>query len=147
MVEDLEVQEEEIHTKNELRTHKNIHANHSYKLLALDDGYAKISINSQKSESVDDSGMVYDGSIFSAANFCAMAAVNEKNIFLLSAKIDFLNPIKSNDLEVIFEATATTNISGKKNISVIAKVNDIVTFSGDFVSIKLNHQSLIKSKS
>jgi len=145
MVEDLEKQEEELVLQNELQTHKNIQANHSYKLLELYAGYAKISINSEKSESVDNNGTVYDGSIFSAANFCAMAAVNEKNTFLISAKVDFLNPIKNNDSEVIFEATATTNISGKKNISVIAKVNDIITFSGDFVSIKLNNQSLIKA--
>ncbi len=143
MVEDLE-KEESISLQNRLQTHKNIQANHSYKLLELNDGYAKISLNTKESESVDNQNYVYDGSLFSAANFCAMAAVNKEGAFLLSAKIDFLSPLKIEDSEAVFEAKATTNLSGKKSITVIGKVNDIVFFSGEFVSINLNHQSVIK---
>ncbi len=146
MVEALEApQEDDVSLAYELKTHKNIHSNHSYKLLQLEKGFAQISINAQKSEMVDQNGIVYDGSIFSAANFCAMAAVNEAKMFLISAKVDFLNPIEQEDQEVIFEARARSNISGKKNIDVIAKVNDIIVFQGDFVAMKLDNKSLIKS--
>lgn len=144
MGEVLEIEEENITLSNELKTHKNIHLNHSYKILELEDGFAKVSINSKKSEQVDDEGIVYDGSIFSAANFCALVAVNIKHIFLISAKVEFLNPVKLEDEDVIFEATASVNSSGKKNISVTGKVNDITIFSGDFVAMKLDSQSIIK---
>ena len=145
MSEALEVKKDNLSLINELNSHKNIHANHSYKLLELSDGYAKTSINSQKSETVDKENIIYDGSIFSAANFCAMAAVNEEHTFLISANIDFLNQINTEDEEVIFEARAKSNLSGKKQIEVQGKVNDITVFLGDFVAMKLDKQSLIKS--
>ena len=144
MSEVLEVENSDITLKSELKTHKNIHANHSYKLLSLQEGFAKISICSKKSETVDSEGIIYDGSIFSAANFCAMAAVNEEHIFLIGAKVDFLNPVNLDDKEVIFEGKASQNISGKKNIEVVGSVNGVNIFHGDFVAIKLDNQSLIK---
>jgi acyl-coenzyme A thioesterase PaaI-like protein len=130
---------------SELKSHKNIHVNHSYTLLELSEGYAKTSINSQKSESVDGENTIYDGSIFSAANFCAMAAVNEPQTFLISANIDFLNQVSKDDEEVIFEAHASNNLSGKKQIDVQGKINDIVIFKGDFVALKLDNNSIIKT--
>ncbi len=143
MSEVLEV-EENITLSSELKTHKNIQSNHSYKLLKLDEGYARVQIDSKQSEKVDNQNIVYDGSIFSAANFCAMAAINEGDTFLISANIDFLNPVSSEDKEVVFEAYASSNISGKKNVQVVGKVNDITIFQGDFVAIKLDNKSLIK---
>lgn len=142
----LEVEKDDLALASELNSHKNIHTNHSYKLIKLSEGYAKISINSQKSETVDKENIVYDGSIFSAANFCAMAAVNKEHTFLISANIDFLNQINADDEEVIFEARSRSNISGKKQIEVQGKVNDITVFLGDFIAMKLDNKSLIKSK-
>ncbi len=145
MSEVLEVKKDNFTLTSELHTHKNIHTNHSYKLLELSKDYAKISINSQKSETVDKKNIIYDGSIFSAANFCAMAAVNEEDTFLISANIDFLNQVNTEDEDVIFEAHAKSNISGKKQIKIQGKVNGITVFLGDFVAMKLDNKSLIKS--
>jgi hypothetical protein len=73
-----------------------------------------------------------------------MAAINEEHTFLISANIDFLNQINIEDEEVIFEARAKANISGKKQIEVQGKVKDITVFLGDFVAMKLDNKSLIK---
>ena len=146
MSEVLEVAKDDITLASELNSHKNIHTHHSYKLIELSEGYAKISINSKKSETVDKENIIYDGSIFSAANFCAMAAVNEEHTFLVSANIDFLNQVNTEDEEVIFEARSSSNISGKKQIEVQGKVNGITVFLGDFVAMKLANKSLIKPK-
>ncbi len=143
MSEVLEV-DNNIALSNELKTHKNIQSSHSYKILKLDEGYAKIKIDSKHSQKVDNQNLIYDGSIFSAANFCAMAAINEEETFLIGANVDFLNPVSGEDEEVIFEAKAISNISGKKNVQVVGTVNDITIFQGDFVAIKLDNQSLIK---
>lgn len=134
----------DIGLSNDLKTHKSIHTNHGYNLLKLGDGYAKISIDTNKSETVENN-MIYDGLLFSAANFCAMAAINEEHSFLLSANIDFLNQVSSSDEDIIFEAHAKNNISGKKRIDVNGKVNDITIFNGNFTAIKLENSSLIKS--
>ena len=144
MSEVLEVDKEDLALSGELNSHKNIHTHHSYKLLALSENYAKISINSQKSETVDKENIIYDGSIFSAANFCAMASVNQEHTFLISANIDFLNQVNTEDKDVIFEAHSASNISGKKQIKVQGKVNGITVFLGDFVAMKLDSKSQIK---
>jgi acyl-coenzyme A thioesterase PaaI-like protein len=145
MGEVLEAENSDLSLSGELNTHKNIHTHHSYKLLELKEDYAKISINLKKSETVDHENIIYDGSIFSAANFCAIAAVNEKHTFLISANIDFLNQVNTDDEEVIFEAHASSNISGKKQIEVTGTVNGITVFQGDFVAMKLDNKSIIKS--
>jgi acyl-coenzyme A thioesterase PaaI-like protein len=145
MSEVLEVQKDDIALTAQLKSYKNIHSNYSYKLLELSEGYAKISINSSKSETVDDEKYIYDGTIFSAANFCAMASLNEPNTFLISANIDFLNQVNIEDEDVIFEAYATSNISGKKHISVEGKINEITVFLGSFVAMKLDNKSIIKT--
>ena len=146
MSEVVEVVESDISLTGELRTHKNIHTNHSYNLIELSENYAKISIKAKNSESVDDKNTIYDGSIFSAANFCAMAAINDEDSFLISANIDFLNQITKDDEDIIFEAKARVNTSGKKQIEVSGKINDISVFYGDFVTIKLDAKSVIKTK-
>ncbi|HIP02407.1 MAG TPA: hypothetical protein EYG75_02715 [Campylobacterales bacterium] len=145
VLEENKIEKDDLTLASKLNSHKNIHTNHSYKLLELSEGYARTSINSQKSETVDKENIVYDGSIFSAANFCAMAAVNEEHTFLISANIDFLNQVNTEDEEVIFEARAKSNISGKKQIEVQGKVNGITIFLGNFVAMKLDNKSLIKS--
>jgi len=145
MSEVLEVENSDLTLSGELNSYKNIHTHHAYKLIELKEDYAKIAINSKKSETVDHENIIYDGAIFSAANFCAMAAINQKHTFLISANIDFLNQINTDDDDVIFEAHAASNISGKKQIEVIGKINDITVFQGDFVAMKLDNQSLIKS--
>jgi acyl-coenzyme A thioesterase PaaI-like protein len=134
----------DIKNKSDLKTHKNIHTNHGYNILELSENYAKISIHTQKSETVGENNTVYDGTLFSAANFCAIAAVNQENLFLLGANVDFLNQVNGNDNDVIFEANAKSNASGKKNIDVKGTINDITIFQGVFTAIKLDSNSLIK---
>ncbi len=127
-----------------LQTHLKIQENHSYELLTLQNGFARVKLQTKLTERIDDTPYVYEASIFSCANFCAIAAVNEKDIHLISAKVEFLNPIKTEDEEVIFEATATTNSSGKKQIEVIGMVRGIVVFESSFVTLKLDHKSLLR---
>ncbi len=141
-----EIESSDITLTGELKTHKNIHKNHSYNLIELSENYAKISIKSKNSESVDEKSIIYDGSIFSAANFCAMAAINDEDSFLINANVDFLNQINRDDEDIVFEARANTNSSGKKHIEVLGKVNNIAVFSGNFVTIKLDSRSVIKKK-
>jgi acyl-coenzyme A thioesterase PaaI-like protein len=135
---------ENISNAIDLKTHKNIHINHGYNILKLDENYAKVSINTNKSETVDKSTTIYDGSLFSAANFCAMASINQESLFLLSANVEFLNQADSSDDDIVFVAKASNNLSGKKQIEVKGSVNDITIFQGSFTAIKLENNSLIK---
>jgi len=134
---------EEVLEIKKLNTHTNILKNNAYTMLALTDNYASIMINSSKCERVKESGLIYDGVIFSAATFAATAAVNEQNMFLIGVNIDFLNPIKE-DADIIFDAQVHVSASGKKIVKVTGKINDISFMEGTFILLKLDNSSLIK---
>ncbi len=141
----LEEREEGEHLLDEtLSTHMQIQQNHSYELLTLTNGHARVKLLTKLSERIDESAYIYEASLFSCANFCAVASVNEKDSHLISAKIDFLDPVKIEDEEVIFEAHATTTSSGKKHVDVVGTVKGIVVFESSFVTIKLDKRSLLK---
>ena len=127
-----------------LKTHIKIQQNHSYEILTLESGFARVKLQTKLAEKIDDTPYIYEASLFSCANFCAVAAVNEKQSHLISAKTEFLNPVKTEDEEIIFEATATTNSSGKKQIEVVGLIKDIVVFESSFVTLKLDRKSLLK---
>ncbi len=129
-----------------LQTHIKIQENHSYELLTLQPNFARVKLLTKLAEKIDESDYIYEASIFSCANFCAVAAVNEKQNHLIGAKVEFLNPVKLEDEEIIFEATATTNSSGKKQIEVIGSVKGIIVFESSFVSLKLDKKSLLKEE-
>ena len=127
-----------------LRTHIKIQENHSYELLTLQPNFARVKFLTRLAETIDDSDYIYEPAIFSCANFCAAAAVNKRQSHIIGAKAEFLNPVKLEDEEIIFEATATTNSSGKKQIEVIGSVKGIIVFESSFVSLKLDKKSLLK---
>ncbi|OQX74872.1 MAG: hypothetical protein B6D59_01000 [Campylobacteraceae bacterium 4484_4] len=128
-----------------LHTHKSILQNHGYELLALFQGHAKIRFKAGSGEILPSRKTLYEGSIFTCANFAAIAAVNIEEMFVISAKNAFLNPIKE-DEEVIFEANVTTNSSGKKEVSVKGSVNDLEVYQGEFVLMKLDERSILQTK-
>ncbi len=141
----MEKTEEVKHILDEtLHTHLQIQQNHSYEILTLSNGHARVKLLTRLSERIDNSTYIYEASLFSCANFCAVASVNEKDSHLISAKMDFLDPVKVEDEEVIFEAAATTTSSGKKHIDVVGTVRGIVVFESSFVTIKLDNRSILK---
>jgi len=50
---------------------------------------------------VDDHKLVHGGFIFGAADYAAMAAVNDPNVVLGSAEVSFLKPSKSGDSDIL----------------------------------------------
>ncbi len=129
-----------------LQTHLKIQANHAYEILSLTKGHAIVRMLTKQTEKIDDTGYVYEASLFSCANFCAIASVNEPDTCLISAQVEFLNPVQEQDEAILFEATATTNSSGKKQISVVGTVDGIVVFESSFVTLKLDSRSLLKNE-
>jgi len=58
-------------------------------LLSTDEGVAIVKINTTCDMVVDDHKLVHGGFIFGAADFAAMAAVNDSNVVLGSAEVKF----------------------------------------------------------
>ena len=128
----------------ELNTHTEIDRKYSGNLVELDKGYAKVVLETTKEMVVDKEGLIHGGFIFSAADFAAMAAVNEKNVVLVSSQCRFLAPAQLGDV-IVFEAREEFKNKKKQNIRVIGKVKDIKIFEAEMGTVVLN-QHVLKIK-
>lgn len=124
-----------------LTTHERINRALSGEVDKLDDGFARIILETIDEMSADDLGLVHGGFIFSAADFAAMAAVNDKNVVLASAQTQFLAPVKVGD-SVIFEARVRQKEGRKRNVKVTGHVLDIKVFEAEFSTVVLERHIL-----
>ena len=117
-----------------LNTHERINTAYSGEIVKLQSGYAKVSLETNEVMRADEVGLVHGGFIFSAADFAAMAAVNEPNVVLASCNCLFLAPVRVGDI-VTFEASEHQKEGRKRNVSVKGFVHDIKVFEGEFKTV------------
>lgn len=117
-----------------LNTHEKINTAFSGDVEKLEKGYALISLETNEAMRADDVGLVHGGFIFSAADFAAMAAVNEPNVVLASCNCLFLAPVRVGDT-VKFEASEHQKEGRKRNVTVKGFVHDIKVFEGEFKTV------------
>ncbi|MDR2905234.1 MAG: PaaI family thioesterase [Helicobacteraceae bacterium] len=98
----------------------------------IQDSYARVRLVTTEAMIADKRELVHSGFIFSAASFCAAAAINKPNTILAVAKCNFLAPIKVGD-EIVFEARALHNATRKRNVSVTGTLlGRIKVFESEF---------------
>ena len=119
-----------------LKTHTKIKKYLSGDIVTLKENYAQVKLSCTKEMAVDEMGLVHGGFTFSAADFAAMAAVNEPYVVLIGAVSKFLAPVKVGDI-VIFEAYAKFEDARKREVNVIGSINDIKVFEGTFDAVIL----------
>jgi len=117
-----------------LMTHMKVNNAYSGEVVKLESGYAKILLETIDVMRADDLGLVHGGFIFSAADFAAMAAVNEPNVVLASSNCLFLSPVRVGD-KVTFEATEHQREGRKRTVSVKGYVHEIKVFEGEFKTV------------
>lgn len=117
-----------------LNTHGRINAAYSGEIEFLEKGYAKISLETKQIMRVDDDGLIHGGFIFSAADYAAMAAVNEPNVLLTSCSCLYTAPVRVGDV-IVFEAKEYRNDGRVRSISVHGFVNGIKVFEGTFKAV------------
>ena len=88
--------------------------------------------------------MIHGGFIFSAADYAAMVAVNEKNVVLVGSECQFLSPVKFHD-EVTFVARVRHKEGRKRNVHVVGNVLDIKVFEGEFKTV-ITERHVLKLK-
>jgi len=140
---------EESHTHKDdslviLKTHTRINQALSGEMLKLEVGYVEVRLTTSEEMLADDMGLIHGGFIFSAADFAAMAAVNEKNVVLVASDCQFLSPVKLYD-EVNFVARVRHKEGRKRNVHVIGKVHDIKVFEGEFKTV-ITEKHVLKLK-
>ena len=133
-----EIDELEVESKDKdvvmLKTHNSINQALSGEIIKLEVGYIELRLTTTQEMVADEMELIHGGFIFSAADFAAMAAVNEKNVVLVATECQFLSPVKLYD-EVNFIARVRHKEGRKRNVHVIGKVHDIKVFEGEFKTV------------
>jgi acyl-CoA thioesterase len=127
-----------------LTTHESINRDLCGEILKLERGYVELRLTTISEMVVDDQGLVHGGFIFSAADYAAMAAVNERNVVLVGTDCQFLSPVKFGD-EVNFVARVRHKEGRKRNVHVEGYVLDIKVFEGEFKTV-ITERHVLKLK-
>ena len=132
--DDLEIDGQDVDLQVVLQTHNKINTDLSGEILLQEKGYVELRLVTTPDMIADSVGLIHGGFIFSAADFAAMAAVNEKNVVLVGSDCQFLSPVKFHD-EVNVVARVRHKEGRKRNVHVEAFVLDIKVFEGEFKTV------------
>ena len=129
---------------DELKTHQKIKTTFSGSLVELKKNKAKVILQTTHEMSVDEFGLIHSGFIFGAAEYAAIAAVNEENLVIIGCKSKFFAPAKVGDL-IVLEAQGRFEEARKREIKVVGFINEIKVFEGLFHAIILENH-ILKTK-
>jgi len=131
--EDLDVEFQEDNTIY-LNTHESINQDLCGEIHKLELGYVEVELVTTEDMVADDMGLIHGGFVFSAADYAAMAAVNERNVVLVASECQFLSPVKLGDVVKII-AKVRHKEGRKRNVEVEAFVTEVKVFSGLFKTV------------
>ena len=117
-----------------LNTHERINQNLCGEIHKLEAGYVEIELVTTEDMLADEMGLIHGGFIFGAADYAAMAAVNERNVVLVASECQFLSPVKLGDTVKII-AKVRHKEGRKRNVEVEGFALDIKVFSGLFKTV------------
>ncbi len=117
-----------------LKTHEKIDTDLNGEIIVLEKGYVELRLTTIPEMVADSLGLIHGGFIFSAADYAAMAAVNERNVVLVASDCQFLSPVKFHD-EVNIIARVRHKEGRKRNVHVEGYVLDIKVFEGEFKTV------------
>ncbi len=127
----------------ELKTHLKFNPKFG-RLIELTENGAKVLLETTPDMAVDEEGLVHGGFTFGAADFCAMASVNEPYVVLVKAtNCEFMAPVKVGD-KVEFEGEILMREKRKVEVKVTGMLNEIKVFEGLFSCVVLDTHVLKK---
>ena len=127
----------------ELKTHLKLNPKYG-RLIEITENGAKVVLETNPDMAVDEEGLVHGGFTFGAADFCAMASVNEPYVVLVKAtNCEFMSPVKVGDI-VEFEGEILMKEKRKVEVKVVGTLNEIKVFEGIFSCVILENHVLKK---
>jgi len=127
----------------ELKTHLKFNPKFG-RLVEITENGAKVVLETTEDMAVDDEGLVHGGFTFGAADFCAMASVNEPYVVLVKAtNCEFMAPVKVKDI-VEFTGEILMKEKRKVEVKVTGTLKDIKVFEGIFSCVVLDTHVLKK---
>jgi len=143
--DDLELEEyQEEEEQVLIATHERINQELSGEVVVMESGYVELRLTTTPEMLADDIGLIHGGFVFSAADYAAMLAVNEKNVVLVACDCQFLSPVKFHD-EVRVIARVRHKEGRKRNVNVTAFVHEIKVFEGEFKTV-VTERHILKLK-
>ena len=131
--------------KKELKTHLKFNPKFG-RLVEITENGARVILETTEDMAVDDEGLVHGGFTFGAADFCAMASVNEPYVVLVRAyNCEFMAPVKVGDV-VEFTGEIILKEKRKVEVKVVGTLNEIKVFEGIFGCVVLDNHVLKKNK-
>jgi len=124
-----------------LKTHLKIDPNFSGRVTALAEGCAEVLLHTTEAMSADEQGLVHGGFLFSAADYAAMAAVNDPNVVLGAAEVKFLAPVRKGE-RVTFRAEVAGEKGAKRLVEVEGSADGRKIFEGTFTAFVLKKHVL-----
>lgn len=124
-----------------LNTHETINRDLCGEIMKLERGYVELRLITTSEMVVDSMGLIHGGFVFGAADFAAMACVNEKNVVLVGSDCQFLSPVKFGD-EVNFVGRVRHKEGRKRNVHIEGFVLDIKVFEAEFKTVVLERHVL-----
>ena len=127
----------------ELKTHLKFNPKYG-RLIELTENGAKVILETTPDMAVDEEGLVHGGFTFGAADFCAMASVNEPYVVLVKAtNCEFMAPVKVGDA-VEFVGEILMKEKRKVEVKVVGTLKEIKVFEGIFSCVVLDTHVLKK---
>ena len=127
--------------KIELKTHLKFNPKFG-RLIEITEEGAKVLLETTPDMAVDEEGLVHGGFTFGAADFCAMATVNEPYVVLVKAtNCEFMAPVKVGD-KVEFMGEILMKEKRKVEVKVTGTLNEIKVFEGLFSCVVLDNHVL-----
>jgi len=124
-----------------LKTHLKIDRSLCGDVVVLEEGYAKVELKTTDVMCADEEGLVHGGFCFSAADFAAMAAVNDPNVVLAKSESKFLAPVRVGEI-VLFEAEVVKNDGRKQTVKVTGAVDQTRVYEGTMYTVVLKEHVL-----
>ncbi len=124
-----------------LRTHRQIDESLCGRVTALEEGFARVWLHTTQAMVADEKGLVHGGFLFGAADYAAMAAVNDPNVVLGAAEVRFLAPVRKGE-SVIFEARVAEQKGKRRRVKVAGSVEGRRVFEGSFDAFVLEKHVL-----
>ncbi len=125
----------------DLNTHLEIDNTLNGNVIKLHENYAKIELKTTTIMRADEQDLVHGGFVFGAADFTAMATVNDPYVVLAKSETKFLAPVKVGQ-SVIFEGNVTESDGRKFAVEVIGSVGAKKVFVGTFYTVVLDKHVL-----
>ncbi|WP_345989769.1 hotdog domain-containing protein [Sulfurimonas sp. HSL1-2] len=119
-----------------LNTHLKIDKGLCGTVITLNEGYAAVELETTPVMAADEEGLVHGGFVFGAADYAAMAAVNEPTVVLAGSSCRFLAPTRVGET-LLFKARCMESDGRKYKITVNAFCGETEVFSGDFKAVVL----------